>query len=96
MKNPWEVIRRPLVTEKSMASQQKDVYTFMVDPRANKPEIKHAIEVAFSGNKVKVAEVRIANLKGKSKKMRNMFLKGQRKDWKKAYVTLKEGRLDII
>ena len=94
MKNPWEVIRRPLVTEKSMANQQKSVYTFIVDPSANKPEVQHAVEKAFN---VKVAEVRTVNMKGKRKRMRNMLIQGRRKDWKKAYVTLKEGyRLDII
>ena len=94
MSSPWTVIRRPLVTEKSMASQQKNVYTFIVDPRANKPEVKRAVEKAFN---VKVDVVRTVKVKGKSKRMRNMFLKGKRKDLKKAFVTLKEGyRLDII
>ena len=94
MKNPWEVIRRPLVTEKSMANQQKSVYTFIVETTANKPEVRHAVEKAFN---VKVAKVRTVKMKGKCKRMRNMLLQGRRKDWKKAYVTLKEGyRLDII
>ena len=94
MKNPWQVIRKPLVTEKSMANQQKNVYTFIVDPSANKPEVKHAVEKAFN---VKVQEVRTLKMKGKRKRMKNMFLEGQRKDVKKAFVTLKEGyRLDII
>ena len=94
MKNPWDVIRKPLVTEKSMANQQKGVYTFIVDMRSNKPEIKNAIEKAFN---VKVDVIRTVKIKGKSKRMKNMFLEGQRKDQKKAFVTLKEGhRLDII
>lgn len=96
MKNPWEIIRRPLVTEKSMALQQKSVYTFLVHPSATKPEITNAIEKAFADNKVRVRKVRIVNVKGKLKRMKNMLLEGKRKDWKKAYVTLKEGRLDII
>jgi large subunit ribosomal protein L23 len=94
MKNPWEIIRKPLVTEKSMAKQQKSVYTFLVDPSATKPEIRNAVQKAFPN--VKVAEVRTVNVKGKLKRMKNMLLEGRRKDWKKAYVTLKEGRLDII
>jgi large subunit ribosomal protein L23 len=70
------------------------VYTFIVAPEANKPEVKNAVEKAFN---VKVAVVRTVNAKGKSKRMKNMLLEGRRKDWKKAYVTLKEGfRLDII
>ncbi len=96
MRNPWEVIKKPVVTEKSMAHQRKDVYTFIVDPNATKPEVRNAVERAFKGNKVKVGSVRIVSVKGKRKRMKNMFLEGKRKDWKKAYVTLKEGRLDII
>lgn len=94
MRSPWEVIRKPLVTEKSMAKQQKSVYTFLVDSAATRPEIRNAVEKAFT---VKVAAVRTVNVKGKLKRMKNMILEGRRKDWKKAYVTLKEGfRLDII
>ena len=94
MRNPWEVIKKPLVTEKSMARQQKGVYTFIVDISASKPEVRHAVEKAFN---VKVNDVRTVTIKGKSKRMKNMLLEGRRKDWKKAYVTLKEGfRLDII
>lgn len=94
MKNPWVVIRKPLVTERSMASQQKRVYTFVVERDANKHEIKHAVEKAWN---VKVEDVRTLVVKGKAKRMKNMLLEGRRKDWKKAYVTLKEGsRLDII
>ncbi len=96
MKNPWEVIKKPLVTEKSMASQQKNVYTFIVDMSATKPEVRNAVEQAFKDSKVKVGEVRLVTVKGKLKRMKNMLLEGKRKDWKKAYVTLKEGRLDII
>jgi len=96
VKNPWELIKKPLVTEKSMANQQKNVYTFIVDPSATKPEVKNAVEQAFKQNNVKVGSVRIVNVKGKTKRMKNMLLEGKRKDWKKAYVTLKEGRLDII
>ncbi len=94
MRDPWQVIRKPLVTEKSMAGQQRSVYTFIVDVRATKPEVSNAVEKAFS---VKVDTVRTTNVKGKHKRMKNMFLEGKRRDWKKAYVTLKEGyRLDII
>lgn len=96
MRDPWEIIKKPLVTEKSMARQQKSVYTFIVDPRATKPEVRHAVEEAFKDKKVRVGEVRIVNVKGKRKRMKNMILEGRRKDWKKAYVTLREGRLDII
>jgi large subunit ribosomal protein L23 len=96
MKNPWEIIRKPLVTEKSMAKQQKNVYTFIVAPEATKPEIKNAVEQAFRDKNIRVGEVRVVNVKGKSKRMKNQVLEGRRRDWKKAYVTLVEGRLDII
>lgn len=94
MRSPWEVIKKPLVTEKSMAKQQKSVYTFIVAPETTKPEVKNAVEKAFN---VKVREIRTVRVKGKLKRMKNMLLEGRRKGWKKAYVTLKEGfRLDII
>lgn len=94
MKSAYEIIRKPLVTEKSMGLQQKNVYTFVVDIKANKPEVKRAVESAFN---VKVDKVRVEVNKGKQKRMKNMLLSGRRKDWKKAYVTLQEGqRLDII
>lgn len=94
MKSPWTIIKKPVVTEKSMANQQKSVYTFIIEPEATKPEVKFAVEKAFN---VKVEEIRTVKVKGKLKRMKNMLLEGKRKDWKKAYVTLKEGfRLDII
>ena len=94
MKSPYEILRRPVLTEKSMAGQQRNVYSFVVSPDATKPEVKHAIEKAFN---VKVDRVRTVILKGKVKRQKNMVLDGKRKDVKKAYVTLKEGfRLDII
>jgi large subunit ribosomal protein L23 len=94
VRSPWEVIKKPLVTEKSMAKQQKSVYTFIVAPETTKPEVKNAVEKAFN---VKVREIRTVRVKGKLKRMKNMLLEGRRKGWKKAYVTLKEGfRLDII
>lgn len=94
MRSPFIVIKKPVVTEKSMANQQKSVYTFIVAPDATKPEVKQSVEKAFN---VKVEEVRTVKVKGKYKRMKNQLLEGKRKDWKKAYVTLKEGfRLDII
>ena len=94
MKSPYEILRRPVLTEKSMAGQQRNVYSFVVSPDATKPDVKHAVEKAFN---VKVEEVRTVKVKGKYKRMKNQLLQGRRKDWKKAYVTLKEGfRLDII
>lgn len=94
MRNPHVVLRKPLVTEKSMAGQTGRRYTFIVETVANKVEIKRSVEKIYN---VKVAHVRTVRVKGKTKRMKNMLLEGRRNDWKKAYVTLKEGfRLDII
>ncbi len=86
--NANQVIRRPLVTEKStiMREQGQNVIAFEVDPNANKVEVKRAIEELF---KVKVEEVRLFNVRGKVKRMGRYA--GKRRDWRKAYVRLKEG-----
>ncbi len=94
MTTPYDIVRKPLVTEKSMAGQQKSTYTFLVATDANKADVRRAVEKIYN---VKVDAVRTLKTKGKYKRMKNMLLEGKRKDTKKAYVTLKEGyRLDII
>lgn len=85
MKNPHDIIIRPLITEKSMDMQQERKYVFKVDKNANKTEIKNAIEAIFG---VKVAKVNTMNMKGKTKRMGRF--EGKRPDWKKAIVTLTE------
>ncbi|MCK4985751.1 MAG: 50S ribosomal protein L23 [Desulfobacterales bacterium] len=89
----FEIIKRPLNTEKT--NIQKEVanqVTFEVDRRANRIEIKRAIETAF---KVKVAGVQTMQIKGKTKR-RGRFV-GKRRDWKKAIVTLMPGeRIDFF
>ena len=87
MKNVYSVLKRPLITEKS--TQMKEGFrtvAFEVDRSANKNEIKRAVEALF---KVKVESVRTALFHGKKKRMGRY--EGRRPDWKKAYVTLKEG-----
>lgn len=85
--NIYEVIRRPLLTEKVVAKKEEQrTVCFEVDPRANKVEIRSAVERLF---KVKVEEVRTSNLAGKLRR-RGRF-SGHRPDWKKAYVKLKAG-----
>jgi large subunit ribosomal protein L23 len=86
--NANEIIRRPLVTEKSTLQRESgaNVIAFEVAPSANKIEVKRAIEELF---KVKVEEVRLANIRGKVKRMGRWS--GKRRDWRKAYVRLKEG-----
>jgi large subunit ribosomal protein L23 len=84
---PLQLIRRPLISEKSTRLKEAtNTVCFEVDRRANKIEIQRAVEKLFG---VKVTDVRVANRKGKWKRM-GRFL-GQRKNWKKAYVRLAEG-----
>jgi large subunit ribosomal protein L23 len=90
-KNPRDVILRPIVSEKSYNLIDEGKYTFEVDPRSNKTEIKQAIEHIF---KVKVASVNTMNRVGKERKTR--FGIGKRKDTKRAIVTLKTGTIDIF
>ena len=85
--NANQIIRRPLVTEKStMLREDGNVIAFEVDPSANKIQVKSAVEELF---KVKVEEVRLFNVRGKMKRMGRWA--GKRRDWRKAYVRLKEG-----
>jgi large subunit ribosomal protein L23 len=82
-----EVIRRPLVTEKGVNVKDNErTLCFEVAPRANKTQVRKAVESLF---KVKVAEVRTSNFDGKMRR-RGKFV-GYRPDWKKAYVKLKAG-----
>ena len=86
-----EIIRRPLITEKSTAQREdKNIIAFEVHRDANKIEVKRAVEAQF---KVKVAEVRISNVHGKVR--RQGKFSGRRPDWKKAYVRLADGEKPI-
>lgn len=87
MKDFRDIILKPIVTEKSMNLLADNKYTFLVDKRANKTEIKNAIESIFS---VKVENVNTMNIKGKPKRMGRY--EGKRPDRKKAIVTLKAGQ----
>lgn len=87
MKSLYEVIRRPLITEKSSGLKDtQGTVCFEVHRDATKPEIKKAVESLFG---VKVADVRVANMHGKVK--RQGRYSGRRPDWKKAFVVLKKG-----
>jgi large subunit ribosomal protein L23 len=84
---PYDIIKRPLVTEKTnIQKEEKNQVSFEVDRRANRIEIKRAVEKIFN---VRVSEVRTLQIKGKIKR-RGLIL-GKRKDWKKAIVTLRPG-----
>jgi large subunit ribosomal protein L23 len=97
MNNVWEILKAPVVTEKSVilkedsseeqgARNAGQVLTFRVDKKATKPEIKNAVEEIFN---VKVASVRTVQYEGKVKKRGR--IEGRRPSWKKAYVTLRKG-----
>ncbi len=87
MSRAHEVLRLPLITEKSThLKENQRTMTFKVARDANKSEIKEAVERIF---KVKVESVRTANFHGKTR--RQGRFSGRRPDWKKAYVTLREG-----
>jgi len=81
-----DIIKRPLVTEKSVDGATMHKYTFEVDPRANKIQIRKAIEEIF---RVKVEKVNTMNIKGKRRGFGRT--QGKMSDWKKAIVTLREG-----
>ena len=90
-KDPRDVILAPVVSEQSYGLIDEGQYTFLVDPRSNKTEIKLAVEKIFS---VKVDTINTINRAGKRK--RTKFGWGQRKSTKRAIVTLKEGTIDIF
>jgi len=82
MKNIYDVLKGPCLTEKATLLQEEDgKVVFKVHPKANKIEIKKAVELMFD---VKVKNVRTAALRGKQKRVGRFI--GQTKDWKKAYV----------
>jgi large subunit ribosomal protein L23 len=86
--NVYEVIRRPLITEKGHAKRETErTLCFEVHPDANKIQIKQAVETVF---KIKVENVRTSNYVGKLRR-RGKFT-GYASDWKKAYVRLQEGQ----
>jgi large subunit ribosomal protein L23 len=82
----YDVIRRPVITEKATMASENGAVVFVVDIAANKPAIKDAVENLFG---VKVKAVNTVVTKGKVKRFRGV--KGRRNDVKKAYVTLEEG-----
>jgi large subunit ribosomal protein L23 len=93
MREVHDIIIGPLVTEKSTIQREgQNQYSFKVDKRANKIEIKGAVEHLF---KVKVEDVKTSTVRGKVKRLGRRF--GKRPDWKKAIVTVKEGnRIDFF
>ncbi len=83
----YDIIKRPLVTEKTtIQKEESNQLSFEVDRRANRVEIKRAVEKIF---KVRVANIRTMHVKGKTKRRGRIL--GKRRDWKKAIVTLMPG-----
>ena len=94
VKDPRDVILRPVVSEKSYALLDDGVYTFVVAPDANKVEIRQAVESIFN---VTVTNVNTLNRKGKQKRQRRRLVMSKRPDTKRAIVTLKDGdRIDLF
>lgn len=81
-----ELIKRPVITEKTTKLMEENKYCFIVDPKANKTQIKQAVEELF---KVKVRSVNTLNVLGKVKRMGRY--EGRRSSWKRAIVTLEKG-----
>jgi large subunit ribosomal protein L23 len=90
MRSPYDVILKPVITEKSMADAANKKYTFKVATNANKTEIKHAVEEIFS---VEIEKVNIMNYSGKVKRMGKNV--GRTSAFKKVIVTLAEGSKEI-
>ena len=92
-KDPRDILLAPVVSEKSYSLLDEGKYTFLVDPRANKTEIRIAVEKVF-GVKVATKGVNIINRQGKRKRTRAGY--GKRPDTKRAIVTVREGRIEIF
>ncbi|BCL59777.1 50S ribosomal protein L23 [Desulfomarina profundi] len=92
MKNLYNVLKGPCLTEKaSLLQEEEGQVVFNVHPKANKIEIKRAVELIFN---VKVKDVRTANMHGKQKRVGKTI--GFTSEWKKAYVTLSEGEINFV
>jgi large subunit ribosomal protein L23 len=92
MKAIYNVIKSPCLTEKgNLLQESQNKVVFEVDVRANKIEIKQAVEKFFN---VKVSKVSTANMSGKQKRVGAKH--GRMSDWKKAYITLKEGKINFL
>jgi large subunit ribosomal protein L23 len=93
MKAIYDVVKRPCLTEKgNLLQETQNKVVFQVDPRANKIEIKKAVENLFN---VKVSKVTTTNMTGKQKRVGAKSV-GKTSDWKKAYITLAEGKINFL
>ncbi|MEF3275172.1 MAG: 50S ribosomal protein L23 [Chloroflexus sp.] len=91
MLTPYDILIRPLITEKNTNLMELNKYTFEVHREATKPQIKRAVETIFN---VRVTKVHTMNVRGKRRRGQSV---GYTRDWKKAIVTLAEGdRIEIF
>ena len=93
MKDPRDIILAPVVSEKSYALIEANVYTFVVDKRASKPEIHDAVEAIWG---VRVLKVNTLNRKGKVSRARKSNRMGHKPDTKRAIVTLAAGEIPLF
>lgn len=94
MKNLYSVLKRPVITEKSVKKEEQNVYTFIIDNNSNKIEVKQALNVLYG---VKVADVNIVPVRKKIRMIGKSKIYTKRKAQKKAFVTLKKGeKLDVL
>lgn len=94
MRESTSVLRRPVISEKSYALMNQNVYVFVVDPRATKIDVRKAVEEAFG---VRVDKVNTLIRKGKATRNRRTGVRGQRADTKRAIVTLHAGdKIDLF
>jgi large subunit ribosomal protein L23 len=93
MNDPYRIVHTVLITEKGTdQSNSLSKYSFRVASEATKIDIRRAVQAIFN---VKVASVNVMNRQGKLKRLRSAQY-GRRSSWKKAIVTLKEGKIDIL
>ncbi|HUZ09790.1 MAG TPA: 50S ribosomal protein L23 [Acidimicrobiales bacterium] len=94
MREATSVLIRPVVSEKTYSLMNQNVYVFVVDPRATKIDVRHAVEKAFG---VRVRKVNTLNRKGKATRNRKTNTAGRRSDTKRAMVTLHSGdKIDLF
>ncbi len=88
MRDAMNVLIRPVISEKTYASMEVGTYVFVVDPKATKVDVRHAVEQAFN---VTVTNVNTLNRKGKNTRNRRTGVRGHKPGTKRAIVTLKQG-----
>lgn len=94
MRDATTVLLRPVISEKSYGLMNRNVYVFVVDPRATKVDVRHAVEQAFG---VHVEKVNTMNRKGKATRNRRTNTVGHRANTKRAVVTLRAGdKIDLF